>query len=269
MAATPSTRAHTLDDEPSLSIVIPAYNESTRLNDCLQEVLAFARDREGDTEVLLVDDGSSDDTLERARVIAAGAGSGLLRVLGEPHRGKAAAVEAGMLAATGTIVLFMDADLATPLRYTGMLIARIDDGADVAIASREGVGSKRVGEPIHRHVMGRAFNLLVQVLLLPGIQDTQCGFKAFRREAAHEILQGTLLYRGPELAHGARVTAFDVELLYVARRLGHRIDIVPVVWSAGTDSKVNPILDTWTNLTDVVKIRMNGWRRRYPSDPVR
>lgn len=174
-----------------------------------------------------------------------------------------------MLASMGAVILFMDADLATPLRYTKALIARIDAGADVAIASREGVGSKRVGEPMHRHLMGRAFNMLVQVLLLPGIQDTQCGFKAFRRKAAHEILERTLLYRGSELAHGARVTAFDVELLYVARRLGQRIDVVPVVWSAGTDSKVNPILDTWTNLTDVFKIRVNGWRRRYPPPPGR
>lgn len=267
MAEAPSTRADTLDDEPSLSIVIPAYNESARLDDCLREVLAFVKDRRSLTEVLLVDDGSTDDTLRRAEAFADR--PGLLRVLAEPHRGKAAAVEAGMLAATGTVILFMDADLATPLRYTETLLARIDAGADVAIASREGVGSNRLGEPIHRHLMGRAFNLLVQVLLLPGIQDTQCGFKAFRRDAAHEILRRTLLYRGSELAHGARVTAFDVELLYVARRLGQRIDVVPVVWSAGGDSKVNPILDTWINLTDVFKIRINGWRGRYPSSRVR
>ncbi len=263
MATAPSTRADTLDDEPSLSIVIPAYNESARLDGCLRDVFAFVQARAGTTEVLLVDDGSSDDTLLRAQAFAAG--SGALRVLAEAHRGKAAAVEAGMLAATGSVILFMDADLATPLSYTETLIARIDAGADVAIASREGVGARRVGEPIHRHLMGRAFNLLVQALLLPGIQDTQCGFKAFRRDAAHEILQRTLLYRGSGLARGARVTAFDVELLYVARRLDQRIDVVPVVWSAGSDSKVNPILDTWINLTDVFEIRVNGWRGRYPS----
>ncbi len=267
MAAAPSTRAGTLDDEPSLSIVIPAYNEHSRVDECLRTVLAFAEARSSSTEVLLVDDGSSDDTLERSRLFAKEFNR--LRVLAEPHRGKAAAVRAGMLAATGEIVLFMDADLATPLSYTDLLVSRIRAGADVAIASREGVGAKRVGEPLHRHLMGRAFNLLVQVLLLPGIQDTQCGFKAFRRDAARDILERTRLYRDPNLAHGARVTAFDVELLYIARLLGQSIEVVPVVWSAGTHSKVNPIHDTWVNLTDVIKIRVNGWRRLYqvPAPP--
>ena len=261
MAAAPSTRAGTLDDETSLSIVIPAYNERSRIDECLSAVVAFADARTGSTEILLVDDGSSDDTLDRARLFAKR--SSQLRVLAEPHRGKAASVRAGMVAATGEIILFMDADLATPLSYTDQLVSRIRSGADIAIASREGVGARRVGEPLHRHLMGRAFNLLVQVLLLPGIQDTQCGFKAFRRDAARAILERTLLYRDQALAHGARVTAFDVELLYVARLLGQSIESVPVVWSAGTHSKVNPIHDTWVNLTDVIKIRVNGWRRRY------
>lgn len=261
MTAAPSRMAGTIDDEWSISIVIPAYNEHARVDECLEKVLAFADQRPGPTEIIIVDDGSSDDTLARAGSFVARAES--LRVLSEPHRGKAAAVRAGMLAASGDVILFMDADLATPLSYTDPLIDQIRAGADIAIASREGVGAKRVGEPLHRHLMGRAFNLIVQVLLLPGIQDTQCGFKAFRREAAHEILARTLLYRDLELAHGARVTAFDVELLYIARRIGLSIAVVPVIWSAGTHSKVNPVLDTWVNLSDVLRIRMNGWLHRY------
>lgn len=264
MAESPSTWGSTLDDEPSLSIVVPAYNESSRIDVCLERVLAYARSRPGLTEVLLVDDGSSDDTLERARGFVDGFPR--LRLLAEPHRGKAAAVEAGMRAATGRIILFMDADLATPLHYTEDLVGRIDAGADVAIASREGTGARRVDEPLHRHIMGRIFNLIVQALLLPGIQDTQCGFKAFRRDAARQILRSTLLYREAGLAQGARVTAFDVELLYIARLLGQSIAVVPVVWSAGSDSKVNPVHDTWINLTDVFTIRINSWRRRYRID---
>lgn len=261
MAEASSNWPGKLDDEPSLSIVIPAYNESSRIDVCLQTVMDYVGSWQGQTEVLLVDDGSSDDTLARSRAFAER--SPQLRVLAESHRGKAAAVEAGMLAATGRIILFTDADLATPLHYTRALVDRIDAGADVAIASREGTGARRVGEPLHRHLMGRVFNLIVQALLLPGIQDTQCGFKAFRRDAARQILRTTLLYRGSDLARGARVTAFDVELLYIARLHGQRIDVVPVIWSAGNDSKVNPVHDTWINLTDVFKIRLNGWRRRY------
>ena len=263
MPASPTNGTPVTDGEPSLSIVVPAYNESGRIEECLRAVVAHAEQRPGRTEILIVDDGSSDDTLARVQRLAGQWPD--LRILAESHRGKAAAVRAGMLAATGRIVLFTDADLATPLRYTSALVEQIEAGADVVIASREGRNARRVDEPLHRHVMGRVFNLIVQGLLLPGIQDTQCGFKAFRRDAARAILEETHLYRDATLAHGARVTAFDVELLYIARRLGQTIAVVPVVWSAGSDSKVNPVIDTWINLTDVLKIRLNGWRGRYPT----
>lgn len=262
MAGTTPTDRATPNTLSSLTIVIPAYNESVRLDSCLRAVLAYVDGREAATEVILVDDGSTDDTLDRAT--RAAADRPCLRVLAIPHQGKAAAVRAGMLAATHDVVLFTDADLATPLPYADDLIARLGDGADVAIASREGRGATRIGEPLHRHLMGRAFNLLVQALLLPGLRDTQCGFKAFRGETVIEILDATRLYRDGRLAAGARVTAFDVELLYIARRLGRRIAVLPVVWSAGHDSKVNPVTDTWTNLTDVLRIRLNGWLGRYP-----
>ena len=264
MTASSSTRAGRIDDEPSLSLVIPAYNESARIEACLEAVLGFVQAATCPTEVLLVDDGSTDDTLARASAFAGHFPR--FRLLAEPHRGKAAAVEAGMRAATGRIILFMDADLATPLHYANDLVGQIEAGGDIAIASREGAGARRVGEPLHRHLMGRVFNLIVQSLLLPGIQDTQCGFKAFRQDTARQILDRTLLYRGAGLATGARVTAFDVELLYIARRLGATIAVVPVVWSAGGDSKVNPIHDTWVNLMDVVRIRVNGWLGRYRVD---
>lgn len=246
----------------AFSLVIPAYNESRRLAACLTEATKFLDAMTAPTELILVDDGSTDDTASIARSFLPSHPA--LRVIEIPHGGKAAAARAGLLAAQGSIVAFSDVDLATPLDYLYSLIAEIEHGADVAIASREGIGARRIGEPAYRHIMGRAFNLLVQALLLPGISDTQCGLKAFRSAAIREILNRALLYRGEDThVVGARVTAFDVELLYIARCLGYRIAIVPVVWSAGEHSKVNPVRDTWFNLLDVLKVRWNGWRGRY------
>jgi glycosyltransferase involved in cell wall biosynthesis len=210
----------------------------------------------------LVDDGSTDDTATIARSFLPSHPS--LRVSEIPHGGKAAAIRAGLLASQGSVVAFSDVDLAAPLSYLDHLIANLEGGAQVAIASREGIGARRIGEPFYRHLMGRAFNLLVQLLLLPGIPDTQCGLKAFQSAALHEILDCSTLYRDNDArVVGARVTAFDVELLYIARCLGYRIATVPVIWSAGEHSKVNPIRDTWYNLMDVLKVRWDGWRGRY------
>ncbi|HEV2527984.1 MAG TPA: dolichyl-phosphate beta-glucosyltransferase [Thermomicrobiales bacterium] len=250
-------------DGASLSVVIPAYNEADRIEQTLREVVAWANVRTDLTEIIVVDDGSTDETVALARDLARG--NAMVRVVAEPHRGKAGTVRAGFGMATGSVVLFTDADLATPIWYADELVARITAGADVAIASREGAGAQRLGEPGHRHIMGRVFNLIVQALLLPGIQDTQCGFKAFRAEAARGIFAASLLHRSDLEDPRPRVTAFDVELLYVARRLGYTIAVVPVVWSAGTGSKVNPIRDTWINVLDIVHIRLNAWRGRYSS----
>jgi hypothetical protein len=181
-----------------------------------------------------------------------------------PNGWKSTATRAGLLAAQGSIVAFSDVDLETPLPYLYEIIAELEDGAQVAIASREGIGARRIGETFYRHIMGRAFNWLVQLLLVPGIPDTQCGLKAFRATELREILDRSLLYRDRDTpVVGARVTAFDVELLLVARCLGYRISTVPVVWSAGEHSKVNPLRDTWYNLVDVLKVRWNAWRGRY------
>jgi DUF1365 family protein len=135
---------------------------------------------------------------------------------------------------------------------------------DVVIASREGVTAHRIGEPAYRHFMGRVFNWFVQLLLLPGIEDSQCGFKLFTREAAQQLIERTLLYRNldTEVA-GARVTAFDVELLVIARRLGYRIESIPVEWTYGTSSKVNPIRDSLYNARDLLMIKWNDLRGRY------
>jgi dolichyl-phosphate beta-glucosyltransferase len=173
-----------------------------------------------------------------------------------------------MLAAKGELIVFSDADLATPLYYIDLFREAVDRGCDVVIGSREGQGSERIGEPSYRHIMGRGFNLLVRLLVLPGIQDSQCGFKLFTREAAQNILARTLLYSQPDgVVQGPRVTAFDVELLVVARRCGYRICGMPVVWTYGKGSKVNPARDTWTNFCDVLAVKWNDVRGRYNHRP--
>lgn len=245
-----------------LSLVIPAYNEARRVGQTLAVALDFLAAAPYTSELLLVDDGSADETASIARAAAAERTS--LRVITIPHGGKAAAVRAGMIAASGALIAFSDVDLATPLSYLDDLRRAVASGAEVAIASREGIGARRVGEPGYRHLMGRVFNGLVRLLVLPGIQDTQCGFKLFRREAAAAILARARLYAEPgRRVAGPRVTAFDVELLVIARRLGYRIAEVPVVWTAGEQSKVNPATDTWYNLIDVLRVRLNDWLRRY------
>ena len=246
---------------PSLSLVIPAYNEAERIAATLETVTAFLAAQPYAHELILVDDGSADGTAEIAGAVLRDPPG--CRVLTIPHGGKAAAVRAGMAAATMDQIGFSDADLATPLAYLDALRASLAAGCDVAIGSREGVGARRVGEPFYRHLMGRVFNWLVRALLLPGIQDTQCGFKLFQREAAGEILGRAQLYRAPETVAGPRVTAFDVELLVVARRLGYRVCPVPVVWTYGERSKVQPAQDTWHNVRDVLRVRINVWRGRY------
>lgn len=244
---------------PDVTVVIPVYNEHHRIARTLHEVATWFADR--DAEVLIVDDGSTDDTVAIATQIAAE--YPYVRIMAEKHRGKAATVLAGMKAARGSIVGFMDADLATPLDTWTTCETALANGAGVAIASREGVGSTRLNEPIYRHIMGRAFNGLVRLLLLPGIHDTQCGFKVFTRATLDDILPRQRLYRDAGEVRTARVTAFDVELLYIARKYGHEIAVIPITWEYGDQSKVNPVTDTIQNLVDVLKVKWNDLRGRY------
>lgn len=246
---------------PYLSVVIPAYNEERRIDGSLREAWAYLDQQPYRSEIIVADDGSTDKTAALAERVAAEYPQ--VRVLRLPHGGKASAIRHGIRASNGQIVAFMDADLATPVTYLERFLEQIEDGADIAIGSREGAGSHRVGEPEYRHIMGRVFNRLVQLLLLPGIHDTQCGFKVFRRQATHDIMCRARLYAEDETITGARVTAFDVELLVIARRLGLRIDEVPVVWTYGTHSKVNPVRDTLQNLLDILTVAWNRARRRY------
>jgi dolichyl-phosphate beta-glucosyltransferase len=254
--------------EPSLSLVIPAYNEAARIEAMMDVVVAWKQEQPFPVELIVVDDGSDDATADLAeRALRNVAGARVIRIA---HGGKAAAVRAGMLAASGAQIAFSDADLATPLSYLTALRSELAKGSDIAIGSREGAGARRLGEPAYRHVMGRVFNGMVRLLLVPGIHDTQCGFKLFRAEVARDLLQRSRLYRHEHgSVAGPRVTAFDVELLAIARLRGYHVCPVPVVWSYGRGSKVRPARDTWHNVRDVVTVWIGTKRGRYGESEVR
>ncbi|HVQ76726.1 MAG TPA: dolichyl-phosphate beta-glucosyltransferase [Candidatus Binatia bacterium] len=231
-----------------ISIVIPAYNEERRIGASLAAITLYLDSREEDYEVVVVDDGSRDAT---AAIVeqAPGAAGGRVRLLRMPqNRGKGAAVRAGVLASRGAEVLLSDADLATPIEELFKLRARLAAGCDIVIGSRAVDGSDiRIRQHPVREVMGRTFNAVVRALLVPGIRDTQCGFKLFRGPAARELFA----------AASVDGFAFDVEILLLARPR-YRVAEVPVVWRHVEESKVSPWRDAARMLADVVKL---SWRR--------
>lgn len=251
------------EQNPFLSVVIPAYNEERRLPGNLRRILDYLNRQPYNFEVIVVDDGSTDQTVERVREVAQG--DPRVTIIENPHFGKGYTVRTGMLAARGDIALFTDADLSTPIEEIERLLPYFDEGYDVVIGSREGGGrNQRIGEPFYRHLMGRVFNLIVQLIAVRGVQDTQCGFKAMRREVAQDLFPRLRLHDGSgKPIQGSMVTAFDVELLFLALKRGYRIKEVPVEWYYGNESKVNPIKDSWRNLRDVLLVRWNDLLGRY------
>ncbi len=247
---------------PFLSIVVPAYNEQQRLPGTLQAIFTFVATHQLDVEVLVVDDGSTDATV--ATTEPRGVQYPQLHIICNDHRGKGYTVRTGTLEAQGEYVLLCDADLAVPLEEWFKLARYFDKGYDVVIGSREGVGARRLGEPWYRHVMGRIFNFVVRLVAVGGIQDTQCGFKAFRTPVAHDLFNAVQLYgANAQQIQGAAVTAFDVEVLFLARKRGYCIKEVPVVWRYGMETKVDPLRDSWRNFLDVLRVRWNALRGRY------
>ena len=228
----------------SVSVVIPAFNEETRLPGTLAAIVGYLGQTPWNWTIHVVDDGSRDgtaDVVERfrrqdARVV-------LQR---EPHGGKGAAVKAGLLAAAGEYRFICDADLSMPIRELARFLPPDLTGVDVAIATREGAGARRVGEPARRHLVGRAFNYLVQLLLLPGLNDTQCGFKMFTASAVDRIF--------PNLTVGG--WSFDIEALYLARRRGLRIVEVPIEWHYRAESRLSVLRDGPAMFLDLVRIRL-------------
>jgi dolichyl-phosphate beta-glucosyltransferase len=245
-------------EQPHLSVVIPAYNEASRLPATLDAVLEYLARQPYASEVIVVDDGSNDGTVRVAGAYPS------VRVLQRDHRGKGFAVRAGALEACARYVLLCDADLAVPIEEWEKMEPFLERGYGVVIGSREGIGATRDGEPWYRHVMGRVFNWIIRLVALRGINDTQCGFKAMHQAVAQDLFQRVQIYGdNAPIVRGAAVTAYDVELLFLAQRRGYRIAEVPVRWQYGTETKVNPIRDSLRNLRDVLRVRMNDLRGRY------
>ena len=236
----------TINETPLLSIIIPAYNEERRLPTTLPQVIAFAESQDYPVEVLVVDNGSTDRTSDVTREIAAE--HPIVSLLSQPIRGKGAAVRKGMFKSQGEYLFICDADLAMPVEEITKFLPPALSGYDVAIASREAPGAVRYNEPWYRHLMGRVFNLIVRLLAVPGIQDTQCGFKCLRREAARDIF-------AIQKIDG---WAFDVEILHIAQRRGYRLVEVPIHWYYGEGSRVSPLRDSLNMLIEVLCIRRNS-----------
>jgi dolichyl-phosphate beta-glucosyltransferase len=235
----------TEEQVPQLSIVVPAYNEQARIGLTLIRTLEYLRQRSKSYELIVVDDGSTDETCRVVTEVAAG--DERVRLLVQPqNRGKGAAVRRGVLEARGAYVLFMDADLATPIEEVETLLLYAHDGYDVVIGSRGLAASDiRRRQPRARELMGRVFNLIVRSALLGGFRDTQCGFKLFSRAAARDLF-------GRQTIDGF---AFDVEVLLLAKQSGLRIREVPVVWYHAPNSKVSPVADSAKMFGDLVRLR--------------
>jgi glycosyltransferase involved in cell wall biosynthesis len=237
-----------------LSIVIPAYNEEATIPGSLSEIEDYLRDREWEWEVIVVDDGSDDATAAAVEKVAAG--DARFRLLRAPHRGKGAAVRDGMLVARGEWRFLCDADLSMPIEQIDRFLPPAPGDCDIAIASREAAGSRRIGEPGPRHWIGRAFNLWVRIAAVRGIQDTQCGFKCFRGAVAEELFS----------LQSVDGWAFDVEILFLARRRGRAVVEIPIDWYYHEKSKVSPARDSWRMFRDVLKVRWNALRGLYPRE---
>jgi dolichyl-phosphate beta-glucosyltransferase len=240
---------------PEISVVVPAYNEAPRLPRTVERIERFLADRPH--EVVVVDDGSTDGTVEAARAAARGQ---LVVLRNEGNRGKGYSVRRGMLAARGARRLMSDADLSTPIEELGRLEACLDAGHDVAIASRALRGAQiEVRQPWYRESMGRLFNVFVRALVLPGLRDTQCGFKLFTAPAAEAVFAAARLDG----------FSFDVEALFIARRLGYRIAELPVVWRNDAATRVG-LRGGFQAFPDLARIRLNHWRGYYePAAAVR
>ncbi len=235
---------------PYLSIIIPAYNEETRLPHTLAQVFSFLAEQSYQAEVIVVENGSRDRTLNIAQEISASFPN--LFVFHNEEAGKGKAVQRGILAARGEYRVFCDADLSMPIEELARFIPPHTD-ADIVIASREVEGAVRYDEPHQRHLTGRVFNFIIRLLALPEIHDTQCGFKGFRADVAEDLFRH-------QTVHG---WAFDVEILYIAKLRGYKVVELPIPWYYREESKINVIRDSWRMFLDILNIRKNARQGLY------
>jgi glycosyltransferase involved in cell wall biosynthesis len=242
---------------PFLSIIIPAYNEQNRLPTTLSLVNDFIQRQSFDSEVLVVENGSNDSTLEIAVDFANR--HPCFEVIHEEQRGKGQAVKRGMLEARGEFRFMCDADLSMPVTEIPRFLPPLLADFDIAIGSREAPGARRIHEPIYRHLGGRAINFMIRVLALPGFHDTQCGFKCFRANVAVDLFESLTL----------KGWSFDIEVLYIARLRGYRIREIPIPWYFNPESKLSLVVDTIRMGIDILKIRRNDWVGHYAPQNLR
>lgn len=234
-----------------LSVIVPAYNEEHRLPDSLRRIVGYLGKQEYTSEVIVVDDGSEDGTAQVVEEMMTDLP--ILSLIRTEHRGKGRAVKMGMLAGRGEYLFICDADLSMPIEELHKFLPPALEGYDVAIASREIPGARRYDEPSHRHFMGRVFNWMVRLFAVRGFQDTQCGFKCFRREAAREVFTHQTMDGW----------GFDVEVLFIAQKRGYVIVEVPINWYYSANSRIHPVRDSIGMFTEVLKIRLNDWKGLY------
>jgi glycosyltransferase involved in cell wall biosynthesis len=240
---------------PFLSIIIPAHNEQNRLPRTLGQVFAFLERQPYTSEVIVVENGSTDDTLRIAQNLAS-TNPGLI-VIHEKVSGKGNAVRRGILSARGEYRFICDADLSMPIEELSKFLPPQLEDFDLAIGSREAQGAMRYNEPPYRHWGGRAVNLVIRLLILPGLHDTQCGFKCFRADTTLSLFQQQTLTGW----------SFDIELLYLARRKKLCIREIPIHWYFDADSKVNAIQDALRMFKDIFRIHANILRGKYDLQP--
>jgi dolichyl-phosphate beta-glucosyltransferase len=239
---------------PLLSVIIPALNEEHRLPKNLKRVLDFLDAQSFPSEVLVVDSGSHDRTSAIVEKFIPETPN--LRLFREEERGKGRAVRRGMLEAGGQYRFICDADLSMPIENINSFLPPKLADFDIAIASREVPGAVRYNEPAYRHWIGRGFNFLVRLLAVPQFHDTQCGFKCFRAEVAEELFSIQRL----------QGWGFDVEVLFLAMKRGHRVVEVPIPWYFNPDSRVRLLPDSIGMFTDLIQIRRN-WRKGVYAPP--
>lgn len=248
-------------EEPYLSVIVPAYNEEPNFkNGTISEVSTYLEKQPYSYEIIIVDDGSEDQTAALAQDFAQKHKN--VRVIKNPHQGKAETVKTGVRQAKGRLILFTDFDQATPISEIEKLLPFFPE-YDIVIGSRQLPGAQREREPFYRHWMGLVFNLVVQTLAVRGIWDTQAGFKCFKGEIAKELFGNLKVYGQGKKVKGALVTAFDVELLFIAKKKGYKIKEVPIIWHHVATSRVNPLKDSVRMFRDVLKVRLNDLRGIY------
>ncbi|HKI52581.1 MAG TPA: dolichyl-phosphate beta-glucosyltransferase [Anaerolineales bacterium] len=233
-----------------LSVIIPAHNEENRLPNALEQVLRFLDGQPFTSEVIVVENGSTDNTLAIAQQFAEQ--HKRIRVL-QSERGKGAAIKHGMLESRGEYRFMCDADLSMPVEEITKFIPPALENIDIAIASREAKGAVRYNEPRYRHIGGRGINFLIQILILPGLNDTQCGFKCFRADVADKLFNKQTLIGW----------SFDIEVLYIARRYGYRVQEIPIHWYHDIDTKVRALPDAIRMFQDIFRIHANALRGAY------